>query len=72
MHDDCICNFISGSWTDPAENVNGVILTAKAFDSAIEGFGTYFVPVAVALFAYSTLLSWSYYGETLRSIFIWS
>lgn len=66
----CICTMtafvilLSGSWTDPAENVNGVILTAKAFDSAIEGFGTYFVPVAVALFAYSTLLSWSYYGET--------
>ena len=41
----------------------GVILTAKAFDSALSGFGLFFVPVAVSLFAYSTLLSWSYYGE---------
>ncbi|MAE75199.1 MAG: sodium:alanine symporter family protein [Bdellovibrionaceae bacterium] len=51
---------LSGAWTQDA---NGVDLTAIAFDSAIPGFGVYFVPIAVALFAYSTLLSWSYYGE---------
>jgi AGCS family alanine or glycine:cation symporter len=51
---------ISGAWTQDA---NGVELTAIAFDSAIPGFGRWFVPVAVCLFAYSTLLSWSYYGE---------
>lgn len=51
---------ISGAWTTSA---TGVELTALAFDSAIPGFGAYFVPFAVALFAYSTLLSWSYYGE---------
>ncbi|MCB9083479.1 MAG: sodium:alanine symporter family protein [Bdellovibrionaceae bacterium] len=51
---------LSGAWTQDA---NGVELTALAFDSAMPGFGRYFVPVAVTLFAYSTLLSWSYYGE---------
>lgn len=51
---------LSGAWTQDA---NGVVLTATAFDSAIPGFGKFFVPVAVFLFAYSTLLSWSYYGE---------
>ncbi|MCB0411889.1 MAG: sodium:alanine symporter family protein [Bdellovibrionales bacterium] len=51
---------LSGAW---GEQLNGVDLTAKAFDSAIPGFGAFFVPVAVFLFAYSTLLSWSYYGE---------
>jgi len=51
---------ISGAWTSDA---NGVELTAMAFDSAFNGFGKYFVPVAVTLFAYSTLLSWAYYGE---------
>jgi AGCS family alanine or glycine:cation symporter len=59
---------ISGAWTQPidpitGERISGVMLTATAFDSGIPGFGTYFVPVAVFLFAYSTLLSWSYYGE---------
>ncbi len=51
---------ISGAWKTDA---NGVELTAMAFDSAFSGFGRYFVPLAVTLFAYSTLLSWSYYGE---------
>ncbi len=44
-------------------DLSGVELTAAAFDAAIPGFGSYFVPIAVLLFAYSTLLSWSYYGQ---------
>lgn len=52
---------ISGAWTQ--EGLTGVDLTAVAFDSALPGFGGVFVPIAVFLFAYSTLLSWSYYGE---------
>ncbi|MBE8162457.1 MAG: sodium:alanine symporter family protein [Bdellovibrionaceae bacterium] len=52
---------ISGVWVNT--DLSGVALTAKAFDSTIQGFGLYFMPVAVSLFAYSTLLSWSYYGE---------
>lgn len=51
---------LSGAWT---QDLNGVELTAAAFDHAIPGFGRFFVPVGVGLFAYSTLLSWSYYGE---------
>ena len=51
---------ISGVWT---QDINAVELTALAFNKSIPGFGDYFVPVAVFLFAYSTLLSWSYYGE---------
>ncbi len=52
---------ISGEWTS---DLTGVELTAAAFDSAIPGFGKYFIPIAVFMFAYSTLVSWSYYGET--------
>ncbi len=51
---------ISGAWV---ENANGITLTVIAFNKTIPGFGQYFVPVAVLLFAYSTLISWSYYGE---------
>lgn len=52
---------ISGEWN--TAEINAVRLTSRAFDSILPGFGDYFVPIAVALFAYSTLLSWSYYGE---------
>ena len=38
-------------------------LTAKAFDSVTPGLGKWLVTVAVWLFALSTMISWSYYGE---------
>lgn len=43
------------------ESLDGVNLTARAFDSAIPGF-SYILTIAVILFAFSTMLSWSYYG----------
>jgi AGCS family alanine or glycine:cation symporter len=49
--------------TPKADALNGVVLTAAAFDATINGFGSFFIPLAVFLFAYSTLLSWSYSGE---------
>lgn len=53
---------ISGVWMLPNSG-DGSIITAMAFNAVIPGFGQYFVPVAVFLFAYSTMLSWSYYGQ---------
>ena len=44
------------------ENANGAGLTSQAFGSAISWF-PYVLSVAVALFAFSTMISWSYYGE---------
>ncbi len=44
-------------------NYAGATLTAKAFDSAAPGLGKWLVTIAVWLFAISTMISWSYYGE---------
>tara|TARA_B110000503_G_scaffold19868_1_gene29634 strand:- start:3884 stop:5494 length:1611 start_codon:yes stop_codon:yes gene_type:complete len=41
--------------------INGVDLTSVAFDSAIPNFSI-LLTIAVILFAFSTMLSWSYYG----------
>ncbi len=41
--------------------VGGVNLTSKAFDHTIPG-SSYVLVVAVVLFAFSTIISWSYYG----------
>ncbi len=41
----------------------GATLTARAFDSAVPGLGKWLVTIAVWMFAISTLISWSYYGE---------
>ncbi|MFG0258109.1 MAG: alanine/glycine:cation symporter family protein [Phycisphaerales bacterium JB043] len=38
-------------------------LTSHAFDRAIPGFGTWMILLASWLFAISTMISWSYYGE---------
>jgi AGCS family alanine or glycine:cation symporter len=52
---------VTGVW-QTSEKI-GVSLTAQAFDSVLPGFGHYFIPIAATLFAFSTLISWSYYGE---------
>ena len=41
----------------------GATLTAHAFDRAIPGLGTWLILIASWLFAISTMISWSYYGE---------
>jgi len=51
----------SGVWSDG--DVQGVDLTARAFASAMGPVGTWIVTIAVTMFAFSTLISWSYYGE---------
>lgn len=45
-----------------AEGGDGVLLTSRAFATVLPWF-PYLLSVAVLLFAYSTMLSWSYYGE---------
>lgn len=41
----------------------GAALTTRAMSATLGNAGAYFVPVALALFAFSTILGWSYYGE---------
>jgi AGCS family alanine or glycine:cation symporter len=50
----------SGHWADDS-SVTGVQLTSAAFGSVFPWF-PYLLLVAVTLFAFSTLISWSYYG----------
>ena len=58
---------ITGVYADPKFQAQqgfavGVSMTAAAFDSFIPG-ARYVLAIAVLLFAYSTMISWSYYGE---------
>lgn len=43
--------------------LNGVPLTSAAFSTVFGRFGSTFVSVSITLFAFSTLIGWSYYGE---------
>ena len=58
---------ITGVYNDPAhqeiiDSSNGGMLTSEAFKSQIEWFPV-ILSLAVFLFAFSTMISWSYYGE---------
>ena len=46
---------------DSGAYVGGVDLTSMAYDSVIPGF-RYILTIAIILFAFSTMISWSYYG----------
>jgi AGCS family alanine or glycine:cation symporter len=50
----------SGVWTSGA---SGAVLSAAAFESAMPGVGAYILTVALVVFAFTTILGWSYYGE---------
>ena len=51
-------------WNAPlAERLTSSAAVARAFDSAMPGFGGYLVAFCVFLFGYGTLIGWAYYGE---------
>jgi len=58
---------ITGAYDNPdyetiRKTREGAALTSRAMDAAIPGF-RFALAAAVMLFAYSTMISWSYYGE---------
>jgi AGCS family alanine or glycine:cation symporter len=52
---------ITGTWNPNVDPSEGVALTSAAFESAIWWF-PWVLTLAVVLFAFSTMISWSYYG----------
>lgn len=52
---------ISGLWQ--GGGINGAPLTSAAFEQGLPSFGNHGVAVGLSLFAFTTLLGWSFYGE---------
>jgi AGCS family alanine or glycine:cation symporter len=64
---DCLANpaildMLSEGKTPPGCET-GVPLTAMAFDATLSGYGNHIVNVCLAIFAFTTIIGWSYYGE---------
>jgi AGCS family alanine or glycine:cation symporter len=61
-----VCSFTalviltSGDWTS---GQTGAALTSSAFEATLPGVGHHIVAFALSLFAFTTLLGWSYYSE---------
>ncbi len=51
---------VTGVWTTSLE---GASMTAEAFTRVLHGPGELIVSAGLLLFAFSTIISWSYYGE---------
>lgn len=50
----------SGVWTG---GESGATLTSQAFATALPSFGNHLVAIALAIFAFTTIIGWSFYGE---------
>ncbi len=59
----------TGMWHTNPEGFAGSDLTAAAFETLYGSFGGWMVTMTVVLFAFSTIISWSYYGEK-ASVFL--
>lgn len=51
---------VSGAWTS---GETGATLSSVAFETTLPGFGGYIVTFGLSIFAFTTLLGWSFYGE---------
>jgi len=50
----------TGAYT---EGLTGADLTARGFNIGLPGIGGYMVAIGIIFFAFSTIISWSYYGD---------
>ncbi|GJM00956.1 MAG: sodium:alanine symporter [Methyloligella sp.] len=61
-----VCTFTAlaiiatGAWTS---GETGAALTSHAFNLALPGFGGYIIAISISIFAFTTILGWSYYCE---------
>ncbi len=51
---------VTGAWTS---GETGASLSSAAFESALPGVGGYIVTFGLSIFAFTTILGWSFYGE---------
>ncbi len=50
----------SGAWTS---GESGAALTSLAFETTLPGIGGSLIAIALSIFAFTTILGWSFYGE---------
>ena len=51
---------VTGAWSS---GKSGAALTSLAFSEALPGWGNYIVAISLAIFAFTTIIGWSLYGE---------
>ncbi len=54
---------VTGAWQESSDTLMGAALTAHAFGGSLGDAGAWVVGGGLTLFAYSTIIAWSYYGD---------
>ena len=54
---------VTGTWQESNDSLTGAALTAHAFTGTLGEAGGWVVGGGLTLFAYSTMIAWSYYGD---------
>lgn len=54
---------VTGSYIDRPDSLTGAALTTHAFSATLGASGAWVVGIGLTLFAFSTIISWSYYGD---------
>lgn len=57
----------SGAWTS---GESGAALTSLAFENTLPGLGNYIIALALSVFAFTTILGWSFYSEKCVEFFL--
>lgn len=61
---------VSGAYDAQPDGLTGAAFTAYAFEQSLGGYGSKLVGFGLMLFAFSTMIAWSYYGDrSVRFLF---
>lgn len=60
MHADALALILTDTWNIGKDGPEAI---PAAFNQAMPGFGGWMVAISIALFAYTVLIGWSFYGE---------
>ncbi|WP_291732136.1 sodium:alanine symporter family protein [Leisingera sp. F5] len=61
--DASVADFLANGETEGYKAISGAALTSLAFETTLPGIGGSLIAVALSIFAFTTILGWSFYGE---------
>ncbi|MBQ4823607.1 MULTISPECIES: alanine/glycine:cation symporter family protein [unclassified Leisingera] len=61
--DASVADFLANGETEGFKAISGAALTSLAFETTLPGIGGSLIAVALSIFAFTTILGWSFYGE---------
>ncbi|MEP2715893.1 alanine:cation symporter family protein, partial [Pseudophaeobacter sp.] len=67
--DHSVADFLANGEVEGYKAISGAALTSLAFETSLPGLGGALIAVALSIFAFTTILGWSFYGEKCVGFF---